>query len=53
MIKIRLEGTQEEIIKSVDGLKESFEILSQTTFYKNRGENQYYRLYIEALRKEK
>lgn len=48
MIKIRLNGTKEEIEKAKEIIKKDFKVLSISNLYKDRGENLYYRLYIDC-----
>lgn len=54
LIKARIEGTLEEIniaLKIING-NEKIEILSKSEPYKNRGNNCFYRIYIDADLKE-
>lgn len=51
MVKIRLHGTLDEIEKAVAVLQESFEILQESTPYKDKGKSQYYRCYLDCKRK--
>lgn len=50
MIKIRLWGTEEEISKFADLLKEQacIRIMQRSTPYADRGESEYKRIYLEA-----
>lgn len=50
MIKTRIEGPLEEIIKFSKLLDENkkIKILSKSEPYKNRGNNCFYRIYIDA-----
>ncbi|CAI3223949.1 conserved hypothetical protein [Clostridium neonatale] len=54
MIKIRMEGILEDIKKVTKIFENSIEIkvLSESEPYKNRGSNDYYRVYIDADFKE-
>lgn len=53
MIKIRLNGTKEEIKKAAEVLKNNLNVLSTSDLYKDRGENLYYRVYIDCeIKKE-
>lgn len=54
LIKIRIEGTLQEIIKVSKLLDENkkMEMLSKSEPYKNRGNNCFYRIYIDADLKE-
>ena len=50
MIKVRVEGILEDIKKATKVFENSEEIkvLSESEPYKNRGSNNYYRVYIDA-----
>ena len=50
MIKVRIEGKLEEINKAMILFDKNSElnILSQSEPYKNRGSNEFYRVYIDA-----
>ena len=48
MVKIRIEGTSEEIIKAQEIIKKSFDVLQESQLYPNRGKSKYYRAYIEV-----
>lgn len=50
LIKIRIEGTLQEIIKASKLLSQNkkMEMLSKSEPYKNRGNNCFYRIYIDA-----
>ncbi|WP_294379196.1 DUF3970 family protein [uncultured Clostridium sp.] len=50
MIKVRIEGKLEEINKAIILFNKNSEIniLSQSEPYKNRGSNEFYRVYIDA-----
>lgn len=48
MIKIRLEGTAEELPKAVQQIRESFRVLNESNSYKNYGNSVYHRMYIDA-----
>ena len=52
MVKIRLHGTREEIIKAVEVLKKDFNVLSESEPYKDRGKTEYYRCYLDCEAKE-
>lgn len=46
MLKVRLQGTKEDIYKAIAKLKKEFEIISESTEYKNRN-SIHYRVYLE------
>ncbi len=48
MIKIRLEGTLDELAEALPRLRDTYHILSESKPYKNRGQSEYYRLYVDA-----
>ncbi len=48
MIKIRLQGTKPEIDKTISYLELVMELYSVSGYYKDRGNSQYYRVYVEA-----
>lgn len=54
LIKARIEGALEEIIKVLKILDENkkIQVLSKSEPYKNRGNNNFYRIYIDADLKE-
>lgn len=54
LIKARIEGPLEEIIKlsKIFDANEKIKILSKSEPYKNRGNNCFYRIYIDADLKE-
>ena len=48
VIKIRLHGTKPEIDKTISYLELVMELYSVSGYYKDRGNSQYYRVYVEA-----
>ena len=48
MIKIRLHGTKEEIEKAISYLVLVANLRSVSGYYKDRGNSQYYRVYVDA-----
>ena len=48
MIKIRLEGTQEEIEDFMAGFRPQYNVLSESAPYSNRGKSQYVRVYLDV-----
>ena len=48
MIKIRLHGTKDEIQKTIAYLDLVANLLSVSGYYKDRGQSQYYRVYVDA-----
>ena len=48
MIKIRLEGTLDDIQTAAVQIKENFKVLSQSNPYKDRGTDGYYRVYLDC-----
>lgn len=48
MIKIRLEGTQEEIEDFMSGFRPQYNVLSESAPYANRGKSQYVRVYLDV-----
>jgi len=48
MIKVRLHGTKEEIEKAISYLELVANLLSVSGYYKDRGNSQYYRVYVDA-----
>lgn len=55
MLKVRLNGKQEEIEKFLDLLKKqsTVDILYQSDFYKDRGNTIYFRKYLDVELKDK
>lgn len=51
MVKIRLHGLEEEVTETVEELKKSYDLLSVSKPYLDRGESRYVRVYIDAKRK--
>jgi hypothetical protein len=47
-MKIRLHGTLEEVTESTSIIKKAFHVVSISRPYKDRGESELYRVYIEA-----
>lgn len=52
MIKIRLHGTEQEVMEAVKSLEPTFKLLSVSTPYKDRGQSEYVRVYVDAEKKE-
>ena len=52
MTKLRLHGTLEELQSIIEILSEQFNLLSVSDPYKDRGQSQYYRLYIDCEMKK-
>ena len=52
MLKIRLQGTEEEIKKGVESLKNIYKELDVSKPYKNRN-SEYYRVYLNVELEEK
>lgn len=52
MIKIRLHGEEEEIKKAIEILQCSFELLSVSDLYADRGNSKYARCYIDAKQQD-
>ena len=48
MIKIRLHGTKDEIDKAISYLELVMGFYSVSGYYKDRGNSQYYRVYIDG-----
>jgi hypothetical protein len=48
VIKIRLWGTREELAEALPILRDSYNVLSVSQLHRDRGESEYYRLYVEA-----
>lgn len=48
MIKIRLHGTKDEIDKTISYLALVMDFYSVSGYYKDRGNSQYQRVYIDA-----
>jgi hypothetical protein len=48
MIKMRLQGVEEDIVKMVNSLKQHYNLLEVSAPYKNRGESQFVRVYISV-----
>lgn len=53
MIKIRLWGKLEELEQSKQELEKSFEVLFVSQPYKDRGQSEYYRVYVEVELRDK
>lgn len=49
MIKIRLHGTKDEISRAIENIRAVFNVMSVSELYKDRGTNEYYRCYIDAI----
>ena len=48
MVKIRLNGTLEEIEKAKRSIENTFEVLSVSKPYKDRGNTELWRVYLEC-----
>ena len=48
MIKVRLEGTPEEIEDFLAGFRPGYKILSESASYPNRGKSAYVRVYLDV-----
>ena len=48
MLKIRLEGTREEIEEFLSGFRPQYKILNESAPYANRGKSQYVRVYLDV-----
>lgn len=48
MLKIRLEGTEEEIEDFLAGFRPGYKILSESASYPNRGKSAYVRVYLDV-----
>ena len=48
MLKIRLEGTEEEIEEFLAGFRPAYKILSESQPYANRGKSAYVRVYLDV-----
>lgn len=53
MIKLRLNGTLEEMKEIIEQLEISFNVLNTSEPYKDRGKNNYYRYYLDIEPKKK
>lgn len=53
MVKIRLWGLLEDIELAKQELEKNFRVLSVSCPYKDRGESEYYRLYVDVELKTK
>lgn len=53
MIKIRLQGTLEEIAYAQKQLESVFQVLSESEPYKDRGKMEYWRIYLDCKLKGK
>lgn len=53
MIKIRLWGKLEELEQSKQELEKCFKVLFVSQPYKDRGQSEYYRLYVEVELRDK
>ncbi|MBP3040569.1 hypothetical protein J9303_13845 [Bacillaceae bacterium Marseille-Q3522] len=47
-MKIRLHGTLKEVEKAAEKLKNLFQVVSISSPYKDRGESELYRVYVEV-----
>ena len=52
MIKIRLHGTLEEINEAKKKIEDTFVVLAESKPYKDRGKNEYYRIYLDCEMKK-
>ena len=48
MVKIRLHGTLEEVEYAMSFIRSQFNVLSESAPYKDRGNSQYYRTYMDC-----
>jgi hypothetical protein len=48
MIKIRLQGTRDDLAEALPVIRDAFNVLQESTPYQDRGQSAYWRLYIEA-----
>lgn len=48
MIKIRLSGTREDLAEALPVLHDAYDVLYESKIYKDRGQSQYHRLYVEV-----
>lgn len=47
-MKIRLHGTLNEIEQATEKLKETFKVVAISSPYKDRGQSELYRVYVEV-----
>ena len=47
-MKIRLHGTLDEVMEATEKIKSMFKVVSVSSPYKDRGESELYRIYIEV-----
>jgi hypothetical protein len=47
MVKIRITGTEDEVAEVVEDMKEYYRCLEISAWYKNRGQSEYGRVYID------
>jgi len=48
MIKLRIQGTREQVTQYTQEISRHFQILEQSTPYANRGNSQYVRVYMDV-----
>lgn len=48
MIKVRLEGTKEELEDFLAGFRPGYKILNESAPYANRGASKYVRIYLDV-----
>lgn len=48
MLKIRVEGTREEIEDFMSGFRPQYRVLSESAPYANRGKSEYVRIYLDV-----
>ena len=46
MLKVRLQGTKEDIVKAITKMKKEFDVMSESEGYKNRN-SVHYRVYLD------
>ena len=48
MVKVRLEGTKEDLEEFLVGFRPAYKILSESAPYANRGASKYMRVYLDV-----
>ncbi len=48
MIKLRLWGQRHELAEALPVIRDAFIVLQESELYKDRGQSQYWRLYLEV-----
>lgn len=51
MVKIRLNGTEKECSQAIEQIRSSFKVLAESKTYKDRGKNEYVRIYLDVENK--